>query len=242
MDYIEAIGEIVPSFALGLPSIGREPWSSSASNPPERLYLERFASVLGQTDALMLGDGGNGYVFSSTTMKEFQEQYRLLPAIPFNRLSHAPDMVAIWQKDDIFYLVNMTPFSVRTTLGVRPLNKIIRADGSGSLDTQDDVASVALHPFELLVFQTTRHEAILSAEASLQQSDMERLQISVQTLEKRMNDLCRREASQNCENLSTTVKKEKDALSKNSIWMLLRFIEETNGQQILAPTVPSFRN
>ena len=242
MANIEAVPEIVPQASLGLHSMSSEPWSSSAaSNPPGRLYLERFATVLGQTDAVMLGDGGNGYVFSSTTMKEFQEQFRLLPAVPFNRLDRASDMIALWQKGDIFYLINMTPFPVRTTLGVRSQTKISRADGSGSIDTQDKRALVLLHPFELLVFQTTQEDAILSAKASLQQSDMRRLQISVETLEQRKNDLCREAAHQNCEYLSEIVKREKDALSQNAIWTLLRLIEETDGQQILAQTAPSSR-
>ena len=55
----------------------------SASNPPERLYLERFATVLGQTDAVMLGDGGNGYVFSSTIMKEFPGAISAIAGDPF---------------------------------------------------------------------------------------------------------------------------------------------------------------
>jgi len=239
MDYIEAVGEIVPSSMLGLPSTVRDPWSSSASNPPERLYLERFATVLGQTDAVMLGDGGNGYVYSSTTMKEFQEQYRLLPAVSFNRLS-TPDMIALWQKGEIFYLVNMMPFPVETTLSTHLQTQITRADGSGSLDTQkNDRTLVSLRPFELLVFQTTQQDAILTAEASLHQSDMQRLEISVETLEQRMNELCRTKVRQSCENLSAIVKKEKDALSQNAIWTLLRLIGETDGQQILAQTAPS---
>jgi len=54
-----------------------------------------------------------------------------------------------------------------------------------------------------------------------------------------MNELCRTKVRQSCENLSAIVKKEKDALSQNAIWTLLRLIGETDGQQILAQTAPS---
>ena len=140
------------SAALGFPPQAKEPWASAASNPPGRMRLERFATVLGETDAAMLGDGGNSYVFGSDAMREFLTQYRLLPATRFHRLISGSDAVAVWQKDKMFYLVNMTPFSVLATLHIDSAAKVTpsRRNGEGNLVAHNGAAKFPWSPLNCL--------------------------------------------------------------------------------------------
>ena len=100
----------------------------------------------------MLGDGGNSYVFGSDAMREFLMQYRLLPTTRFHRLIAGSDAIAVWQKDKMFYLVNMTPFSVLATLQIDSAAKVTRADGNGegNLVAHSGVAQISLSPLNCL--------------------------------------------------------------------------------------------
>jgi hypothetical protein len=232
MQYIEAVAGIVGSKDLGFPPQAKEFWVSAASNPPGRMRLERFATVLGETDAAMLGDGGNGYVFGSDVEREFLARYRLLPATRFHRVASESDAVAAWQKDKIFYLVNMTPFSVETTLYMDAATKASRADAEGELLLRDGAANIPLMPFELLVFNVDRNEAVKHADAELNENDVARLRFLIESLEDQARTACRIAADEKCKRLDQRSKAERAALSRRAVRELLRLIEVTEGQTI----------
>ncbi|MFX9818448.1 hypothetical protein ABTQ10_20015, partial [Acinetobacter baumannii] len=85
--YFEVTDAVVRPELIGFPATIKNGWISSAATAPGHLALERYASVLAETDALMLGDGGNMFVFGLTEISEFMKVYTSLPDRPFNRKS-----------------------------------------------------------------------------------------------------------------------------------------------------------
>jgi len=81
--YLEATDAVVPPDLLGYPKDTKASWLSVAANAPGRNALERFAVGLAEGDALMLGDGGNGYVYSVPGLHDFLTDYTRLPAANF---------------------------------------------------------------------------------------------------------------------------------------------------------------
>jgi hypothetical protein len=165
-DYIEALGaNFMTSAQLGINGNGPT-FSTSASNPPGRLYLARWAIMLGQNDSQRLGDGGNNIVFPSTSIMEFQQQYTLIKKAPFTKVHAGPSAppfpahsFALWQNGTQFYVVNMTNASINVTLTLSGTPTISRADGSGNLSG----SVIALEPYQLLIFNSTVANPVTAA-------------------------------------------------------------------------------
>ena len=152
MQYIEAVGGIVPCSGLGFPPQAKEFWISAASNPPGRMCLERFATVLGESDAAMLGDGGNGYVFGSDADAGVFGAISLASRHPFSSALSASDAVAVWQKDKIFYPGQYDAVFSWSTLYMDAATKATRAERKAICSLRDGAAKYPCSPFELLVF------------------------------------------------------------------------------------------
>jgi hypothetical protein len=82
-NYLEATDRVIPPTQLGFPDGTSANWTSLAANPPGRNALERFAAELARGDALMLGDGGNAYVYAVPGLEKFLASYTQLPSRPF---------------------------------------------------------------------------------------------------------------------------------------------------------------
>jgi len=82
-NYLEATDRVIPPGDLGFAADTSANWASLAANPPGRAALERFAAELAQSDALMLGDGGNAYVYAVPGLEQFLASYTRLPARSF---------------------------------------------------------------------------------------------------------------------------------------------------------------
>ena len=98
--YIEATDQVITPKELGFSPSARATWASVAANRVGRSALERFAAELAEGDALMLGDGGNGYVFSVPGLQEFLADYTPLPARGFRDLLHAKTGVVVRALDE----------------------------------------------------------------------------------------------------------------------------------------------
>ena len=167
MEYIEITGEVAPARAIGLPESPKEPWISSATEPPGRLALARFATVVGFTDPFMIGDGGNGYVFGNDNLREFMNEFRSLPRQPFERVPGTPDTIVLRQREGMFYVVNMlgVPVSARLRLDA---SASIKRTTSGEITTSNDgILRLDLLPYQMAVFETESERQVLDAQAFL---------------------------------------------------------------------------
>jgi hypothetical protein len=113
--YLEATDRVIPPSLLGFPPDTSASWTSLAANPARRGALERFAVALAEGDALMLGDGGNAYVYSVAGLKEFLDEFTRLPARTFLNYESGEGPIAVRTLTDKesswFYVVNRTPTS-----------------------------------------------------------------------------------------------------------------------------------
>ena len=163
MQYIEFSGNAVLSRDLGLFNSVLEPFTSAASEPPGRLSLWRFAKVLAMTDAFMLGDGGNGYVFGDDDRAEFMREFRQLPRLPFERLNRTPDTVVIRQREGMFYIVGLKPDAVAINLKIKLADNVVRASTSELIPLTRRTLNLALRPYELMVFKLPTGAVVESA-------------------------------------------------------------------------------
>ncbi|MEO8005635.1 MAG: family 10 glycosylhydrolase, partial [Betaproteobacteria bacterium] len=89
--YLEATDAIAPAASMGFAAATPATWTSAVANPAGRQALERFAVELAQTDAQMLGDGGNAYSLGQPVLREFLAEFRSLPPEPFSPRRDARD-------------------------------------------------------------------------------------------------------------------------------------------------------
>jgi hypothetical protein len=155
MQYIEFPGSVAPPANLGLSDRAPSPFTSAASDPRGRLSLCRFAAVLARTDAFMLGDGGNGYVFGDEDRAEFLREFGQLPKRSFQKIDRSPEAVIARQREGMFYVVNARPESVSINLKVRQADSVLRVATSNPVRVVDDTLALTLRPCELMVFSTT---------------------------------------------------------------------------------------
>lgn len=173
MEYIEITGKVAPSTEIGLPKPPKEPWISSATEPPGRLALARFATVVGLADPFMVGDGGNGYVFGGEPLREFMAEFRSLPRQPFERVPEIPDTIVVRQSEGIFYVVNMLGVPVSTHLRLDAPASVTRTTSRQTLTSNDGLLQIDLLPYQMAVFETESGRRVLGAQVSLG-SDAER--------------------------------------------------------------------
>ena len=155
MQYIEFPGSTAPPDKLGLDDRAPVPFTSAASEPPGRLSLCRFAAVLARTDAFMLGDGGNGYVFGDEDKAEFVREFVSLPMRSFQKIGRTPEAIVARQSEGIFYIVNARSDSVSINLKIRNSDEVVRVATSNRMRVVQDTLVLHLRPCELMVFNAT---------------------------------------------------------------------------------------
>jgi uncharacterized lipoprotein YddW (UPF0748 family) len=164
--YFEAIEAVAPPQRLGFPANTKQTWMAAVLNPPGRQMLERHAVLLADTDAAMLGDGGNGYTLGQPELQEFLAEYRRLPAARFKARTDARAPVAVWDlersQDYWVYAVNRTPKPVDVTITTTGAGKLTR------VSSQDEITGplqLTLQPYQLVAYRapaTLRVTAISS--------------------------------------------------------------------------------
>jgi hypothetical protein len=156
-NYFEGTEATVPPDKLGFPAQTRKTWMSAVVNPAGRQYLERYALLLGNGDAAMLGDGGNAYTLGQPELREFLAEYRRLPAVPFQLRSDASDPVTVRelrQPDGLyFYAVNRTPRNATVTLELSGNAAVTRLSTGAAVPLQGSALKVELKPFQLVAYR-----------------------------------------------------------------------------------------
>lgn len=165
--YLESLRNMAPPESLGFPKGTRRGYTSAVGNPPGRLYLERFALLLAENDAVMLGDGGNAFTIGQPELREFAIEYRELPAVPFEQRSSSRDPVVVrdHQSGDerVFYMVNRTEQDATVRVRIKGADQVVRASTRQAVSLNDQVLEVKLMPYQLITFRMPRGASIVSA-------------------------------------------------------------------------------
>lgn len=167
MEYIEITDKAAPAQAIGLSESSRKSWISSASEPPGRYPLARYATIVGLIDPFMLGGGGNGYVFGDEAQRQFLAEFRSLPRVAFERVPRAPDTIVVRQRDRMFYVVNMLDLPISARLHLDAPGPVKRTTSGQIFSANDGVLQVDLKPYQMMVFEPQAARRILDVEASL---------------------------------------------------------------------------
>lgn len=195
-NYVEQTELVLPPQALGLPPDTKHGWTSSPAFPAGRHLLERFAVQLAETDAVWLGDGGNGYALAQPRLRDWLAEYETLPSEAFAAVPSATDPVAvrmlrppasrsaegIW-----FYAVNRERYPVRLTITMRGAGTVTRPARNRKADLTNDELSVELQPYELQTFRANAAADIVSVAAAVPESARVHAREIVESLERMAN-------------------------------------------------------
>jgi hypothetical protein len=164
MQYVEIPGDAWPSSRLGWRTPTHEPWVSSAAEPPGRLKLSRYAELVGLFDVYMLGDGGNGYVFSGEGLKDFMTEFRAIPRERFERIAGIHEPLIVRERGDLFYVVNLSPDTISARLVLDRPGRIVRLTTGTEAAVTDRVLTIEMAPYELLTFRSIESSRVVSAD------------------------------------------------------------------------------
>ncbi len=152
--YLEATEVVAPPERLGFPAATKKTWMSAVSNPAGRHALERYALALAETDAFVLGDGGNGYTFGPPVVREFMKEYRQLPTQAFASRPDAHDPVAVRTLETkagfLFYAVNREQYPVKLDVALSRPGRLLRLSGGEPLALSHGHLLLDLKPYELV--------------------------------------------------------------------------------------------
>ncbi|MFZ1963570.1 MAG: hypothetical protein WAU78_08905 [Roseiarcus sp.] len=164
MQYIEIPGDAWPSSRLGWRTPTHEPWVSSASEPPGRLKLSRYAELVGLFDVYVLGDGGNGYVFSGEGLKDFMTEFHAIPREHFERIAGVHEPLIVRERGDLFYVVNLSPDTISARLVLDHPGRIVRLVTGTDAAVVDRVLTIEMVSYELLTFRSIESSRVVSAD------------------------------------------------------------------------------
>lgn len=189
--YFEITDAVLPPESLGWPKNTKKTWTSAVINPSGRHFLERYAVELADTDATWLGDGGNGYTLGQPYLREFMQEYRALPPVPFTPRQDARDPVAVWElarkNDYLFYAVNKERFPVSLQIQLSGHGSIYRLSTHAPVDSKDNLIHLDLKPYQLMAFGATTGMRIAKVTETIPEPDLARITKQIHWLE-RIND------------------------------------------------------
>lgn len=159
-NYFEATELVAAPQELGFPATTKKTWMSGVVNPAGRYYLERYAVMLAETDAQLLGDGGNAYTLGQPELREFLAEYRRLPALPFRRRDDGQGGAAVWDREGSnseyhFYAVNRTARPVVVDLRLSGAGPVHRLSTGEPATPQQGSLQVALAPYQLVAYRAS---------------------------------------------------------------------------------------
>jgi hypothetical protein len=181
--YLEATDGVVPPVSLGFPPATRRTWMSAVAHPAGRHVLEPLAVQLAETDAHLLGDGGNGYSLGQPVHREFLAEFLRIPAQPFQQHPAARDPVAVWslQRNDglWFYAVNRDRHPATVRIALSGARDAVRVVSGAPVALQGGALTEQLAPYQLVVFRATPGAQIASIATSVSPADQARVEALV---------------------------------------------------------------
>lgn len=185
--YFEAGEVVVPPEQLGFDAATKKTGMSVSVNPAGRHLLERYAVALAETDASLLGDGGNGYTLGQPVLREFLQEYRRLPAAQFIPRADARDPVAVWELartvDYLFYAVNRERFPVNVQLKLKGVGQVRRLSNGQKMQTQNNLLNLQLQPYQLIAFTAPVGVNITAVTMQIPATDLDKVTSQVLWLE-----------------------------------------------------------
>ena len=143
---------------------------------------------MAETDATLLGDGGNGYTLGQPVLREFMQEYRRLPEARFTPREEARDPVAVWDlsrpTDYLFYAVNRERFPVTLQLRFNGLGQIRRLSSGQKMLTPNNMLKIQLQPYQLMAFTASAGVNITAATTTIPAEDLNKVSSQVLWLEK----------------------------------------------------------
>lgn len=235
--YLEATEAIVPPEKLGFPADTRKTWMSAVANPAGRHALERYAVELAATDALTLGDGGNGYAFGPPMVREFMAHFRRLPARRFNDHPDAVDPVAVRSLADkgsyYFYAVNRERYPVAVDIELDRARNVAGLADEAPVKIEGDRLRLTLKPYELIAFKAAAETRIRAIRTQLPQDERTRVERQIAAVERLADSsplqaLLRRGPSEKEHRLlQAAVREARQALDRGWLWRARTVLEHS---------------
>jgi Glycosyl hydrolase-like 10 len=241
--YLEITEAVAHPRALGFPENTKLTWTSGAANPAGRHALERFAVALAETDAKLLGDGGNGYSLGRPLVREFLAEYLRLPAEPFKPRADARDPVAVWESNTTeafyFYAVNRERYPVVLDMEFPAGTTLTRIAGNEPVALPNNLLHLELQPYQLLAYRARRDTRIMKidvrvpfAQQALVTAQVRWLEQLARTQQEKWLGKLDKVEQQTLEN---TVKESVAALARSHFWRARTALE-------LRPMLSIYRN
>ncbi|HEY3377271.1 MAG TPA: hypothetical protein VGL77_07220 [Armatimonadota bacterium] len=186
--YFEAIESVAIPEDMGYPANTKRNWMSGVVNPSGRSGIERYSLALAEGDALLLGDGGNGYTVGQPILREFTREYRSLPEARFSARQDARDPVAVWelarQNDFLFYAVNRERYAITITLQLSGATAVKRLASGDNVPAPRGSLAITLQPFELRTFLAPAGTKIVRVTTAIPSNELALVTRQVTWLEK----------------------------------------------------------
>lgn len=181
--YMEATETVVPPQRLGFPSSTKATWMSAVINPAGRHALERYAIQLAEADALMVGEGGNGYTFGPPVIREFLREYAFLPNQPFTARADAIDPVTVrslvTKAGLLVYAVNRERYPTSTELVFNRASEAVRLSTGKRLNIRDNRLNIELLPYQLIVIRLPPGSEIVKAGTTVPEAEKRKVEARV---------------------------------------------------------------
>ena len=227
--YFEANDVVVPPEKLGFGPATQKVWTSAVINPAGRNFLERYAVILAETDATLLGDGGNGYSIGQPLLREFLQEYRVLPATPFTMRQDARDPVAIWElpraKDFLFYMVNRESFPISIRVNLKGAGDVNRLSTGQKMKTDNRNLDIVLQPYQLISFVAAANVRIAKVQTSVPNENMGRVAAQVNWLSALASTPGIKLTPEQRGKLNMTMTKAREALHEGWVWRARTLME-----------------
>jgi hypothetical protein len=185
--YLEITDAVAPPDLLGFDSETKRTWTSAVTDPAGRHVLERFAVELAETDATLLGDGGNAYSLGQPILREFLQEYVRLPAEAFSQRDDAHDPVAVWERRQadsfVYYAVNRERYPVQVDISLTARAKPVRLIDGSPVSLRDNRMHVELKPYQLIAYKAQKSTRILRIGTRVSAGDRQRVTAQVAWLQ-----------------------------------------------------------
>jgi hypothetical protein len=235
--YLEATEAIVPPELLDFPANTKKTWMSAVANPAGRHALERYAVELAATDALTLGDGGNGYVFGPPIVREFMANFRRLPARRFSDHPDAIDPVTVRSltqaNASYFYAVNRERYPVVVDIAFDKAGEVAALADGRKAAVEDGHLRLELQAYELAAYKAAAGSRIGSIRTQLPEEERARVARQIAAVERLaglspLQTLLRRGPSeQEHRLLRDTAREARQALERGWMWRARTVLEHS---------------
>lgn len=226
--YFEATEVIVPPQQLGFSPDTKKTWMGAAINPAGRNMLERYAVQLAETDASLLGDGGNGYTLGQPVLREFLQEYRHLPPESFYPRQDARDPVAVWELSRtsgfLFYLVNREPYAISVLIRLNRSGEVRRLSSGKKMNVANGILHLDLQPYQLMAFSASADAEIPSITTTIPPEVLVKVTSQVVWLEA-LNRDARNLAKEQQQKLQVAADMARAALDKRQVWRARMIME-----------------